>query len=417
MTNSIPTKTRWRRTGTAVRLALAVGLLVAGAVATLSDIGPAGAASAPPFEPDPNSSGFLTFYNASGAAVTTGNVGDAPFAAFAQASGAGRSGDNKATLFGALPKSGQPSGAWSSEQMSGSTTYPNSNAPAALKSSPLPLVSLTSSDETLAQLQGDFPNTAPSGDPYQGLYQLRLKTSGPGQAPGSQYFETVIQITGSTWTQVYPAPGSTPPTTTPTTVAGGSTTTTASGGSTSTTVAGGSTTTTVAGGSTTTTTAVGGSTTTTTTTTTATATDASGSPLAANTTLTPGQKITVTASGFTPNESVAVAAHSATVSLGSVTADAAGKVTASITLPTSLDAGAHTITLTGASRVASYPFTVAASSTGGTSGSSSSSGSGALPRTGRQILGTAGAGLGVFLLGAAVVGWARRRVPAWRHRV
>ena len=70
--------------------------------------------------------------------------------------------------------------------------------------SSLPLVTLTSGDETIAALAGDLPNTAT--DAYQGLYQLRLKTSGPGQPAGCTYDSADILITGTPGSVVYPAP-------------------------------------------------------------------------------------------------------------------------------------------------------------------------------------------------------------------
>ncbi len=108
----------------------------------------AGAAATPPFEPDPSSLGGLRFFDAAGNEITSGNVSDAPFAAYVQASGAGRDGDTKATLYGYLPKSGVPISGWSGEQMTASPNYPNASAPAALAASPLPLVSVTSGDFT-----------------------------------------------------------------------------------------------------------------------------------------------------------------------------------------------------------------------------------------------------------------------------
>jgi len=120
--------------------------------------------------------------------------------------------------------------------------------------------------------------------------------------------------------------------------------------------------------------------------------DAAGNPVAANSTLAGGQQFTATATGFVPAETVTIAVHSATVTLGTAVADGTGKVTASIVIPTSLDAGTHTLTLTGASTTASFPFTFAGSSgssssgSSSNSGSSSSSGSSNLPRTGSDPL-------------------------------
>lgn len=188
--------------GTAV-LAVAAGLLVGSSGTAF--------AAAPPWEPDPSSIGSLTFYDAAGNQITGGNVNDAPFATYVSASAAGRAGDNRATIFGYLPKNGVAIGAWTGEALSGSPLYPNAAAPAPLNTSALPLVSLTNGDLTIAGLAGDLPNTAT--DAYQGLYQLRVKTSGPGQPAGSTYDSADILISGSTWTVVYPAVVATPTTT------------------------------------------------------------------------------------------------------------------------------------------------------------------------------------------------------------
>ncbi|MBV8161414.1 MAG: hypothetical protein JO265_10870 [Acidimicrobiia bacterium] len=418
-------------------LVLAISVLAVAGAALFG--GGASAAAAPPFEPDPNATGFLTFYNASGNVMTSGNINDAPFAAFVQASSAGRQGDNKATLFGALPKSGQATGAWSNEQMSSSTTYPNASAPGALGSSLLPLVTMTSNDETLAQLQSDFPNTAASGDPYHGLYQLRIKTSGPGNPPGATYAETDIDIEGSTWTQVYPAPAAPttttggPSTTATTTTAPTTSTTTAP--ATSTTAAPGTTTTTEPP-TTSTTTGTGSTTTSTTidtgsTTTTTTApggsvgvTDAAGNPLAPNATLTPGEQLKLSASGFGPTESVTITVHSTPATLATVNADGTGAVSATVTLPTDLAAGSHTLTLSGASVTDTYPFTIAASTTSGVgstgagsinSGTPASSAatpatsSAPLAFTGVQIAGLVMGALSLVVLGLPLVAGTRRR--------
>jgi hypothetical protein len=184
-----------------------------------------------------------------------------------------------------------------------------------------------------------------------------------------------------TWTAANAAPS----TTTTTAASGGSTTTTAAGATTSTTNPGGTTTTTNASGGSTTTTAASGGTTTTTISATATATDSSGAAIAANSTLTGGQSLTISGTGFTPGETVTAAANSTPVTLGTVVADSTGKATASVVIPTSLAAGAHTLTLTGASKTATFPFTIAGSSPGSTSGSSSGSSNSAgpsLPLTG-----------------------------------
>jgi hypothetical protein len=196
-----------------------------------------------------------------------------------------------------------------------------------------------------------------------------------------------------TWTAQAPSGG----TTTTTTGSGGSTTTTTAAGGTTTTTRAGSTTTTTASGGTTTTTAPGATTTTafgTTTTTTAsqaTATllDGAGNSIAANSSLTPGQQVTISATGFTSGETTTITVQSDPITLGSSVADSTGKVSKSVTIPTSLAAGSHTLTVTGTARTATFPFTIAASSSASgssSSGGSTGSSSGSLPFTGSSPL-------------------------------
>ena len=204
-----------------------LGLGIVFAVAISLVIGSSAlAATTPPFEPDPSSLGGLRFFNAAGIEITSGNIADAPFAAYVQTSGAGRVGDTKATLFGYLPRNGVPIAAWTGEVLTLSTNYPNAGAPSPLNASPLPLVGVSSGDETLGLLQANFPNTAPVGDPYEGLYQLRVKTSGPGQSAGGTYYSADIKVVGTTWSVVYSNLSTTTTTTTTTTAPTTSTTTT-----------------------------------------------------------------------------------------------------------------------------------------------------------------------------------------------
>jgi hypothetical protein len=188
---------------------LTAAAVVVATIGTLS-VALAGGASAsggtPPWEPDGNSVGSLIFYNAAGAQITGGNVTDAPLAAYVQGTNTVRSGDTKATLFGYLPVDGQVPGTWSGEGLSASDTYPNAAAPGTLGSSALPLVTGTANDETIGELASDFPNLDTTTDGYAGMYQLRLKTSVSGLGETSTYDSVDIQITGSTWSVVYPAP-------------------------------------------------------------------------------------------------------------------------------------------------------------------------------------------------------------------
>ncbi len=176
--------------------------------------GTASAAGSPPWEPDSSSVGSLTFYNAQGAQITGGNITDAPLAAYVVGSSSLRSGDTKATLFGYLPVSGQLPGQWSGEALSASTNYPNALAPGALGASALPTVSGSGADSSISVLASDFPNLDTSNDGYAGIYQLRLKTSATGKSQTTTYDSADIQISGSTWSVVYPTPSLTSTTTT-----------------------------------------------------------------------------------------------------------------------------------------------------------------------------------------------------------
>jgi hypothetical protein len=195
-------------------VAVAVGTLAAG-VLSLALAGTASASGPPPWEPDGNSVGGLIFYNAAGQQITGGNITTTPLAAYAQGTATIRAGDTTATLYGYLPVDGQSPGQWSGEALSGSTTFPNAAAPGAIGTSPLPLVTGASGDETVAQLTQDFPNTDTSSDGYAGMYVLRLKTSGPGLQQTGTYDSVDIQVTGTetggiwssgTWSVVYPVP-------------------------------------------------------------------------------------------------------------------------------------------------------------------------------------------------------------------
>lgn len=163
------------------------------------------ASAAPPWEPDATSQGGLTFYDASGHAITGGSLSTAPIAAYVVGGAVLRSGDTKATLYGYLPVKGEAPGAWSGEQLSASTTYPASGAPGSV-SSTSPVVSGASTDTSLASLVADYPNKDTSStDGYAGIYQLRLVTSAAGQSPTATYDSADIAISGNSWSVVYSA--------------------------------------------------------------------------------------------------------------------------------------------------------------------------------------------------------------------
>jgi hypothetical protein len=177
---------------------LAVGVLAAPATRSATTT-----AAAPPWEPDPNSVGGLIFYNSSGSVITSGSINASPVAAYVLGTSTIRSGDTKATLFGYLPVKGDVPAEWSGEALGASTTYPNTHAAVPLNTSTLPVETGSSGDETFAQLEADFPNNDNSADGYAGMYQLRLRTSAPGEGLTITYDEADIHIQGSTWSVVY----------------------------------------------------------------------------------------------------------------------------------------------------------------------------------------------------------------------
>lgn len=126
----------------------------------------------------------------------------------------------------------------------------------------------------------------------------------------------------------------------------------------------------------------------------------------------PGSRITVSGSGFQPGSSVTVEFFSTPVVLGTTTADATGRATASVSIPSNAAEGPHTIELigvnpSGAAITVSIPFTV----TGGTTGTSSTgtvSGS-TLATTGARVLGMGVVGLTLLATGGFFVYTSRRR--------
>lgn len=198
-------KPSFRRAG-----ALSAAVFAVAALA-LAVPGAALASAAPPYEPDTvNQLGTLAFYDAAGSQISSGSTTADPFYTYAVASSDDPIAANtKATLYGCLPKNGVAPGGWTCEQLSGSTTFPVTGAgvPAGISGlgTHRPVNTGAAGDTTLNQLAQDLPNTAT--DAYQGLYQLRLKTPG-----NSQFWAADVQLTGSTWSQVYPtvtAPAST----------------------------------------------------------------------------------------------------------------------------------------------------------------------------------------------------------------
>ena len=159
-----------------------------------------------------------------------------------------------------------------------------------------------------------------------------------------------------------------------------------------------------------------------------------GHPVTAGGVLEPGQRVTLTASGFQPGEKVSVILESKPVTLATTTASSTGAVKVTVTLPAELAAGSHTLVLRGALADAVFPFTVEAAQatgtptpvgsnpgggtpggtapTGGTApagGNPATGSGGGLASTGAVVLPALGAGAAFLLAGLVFVTGARRR--------
>jgi hypothetical protein len=122
------------------------------------------------------------------------------------------------------------------------------------------------------------------------------------------------------------------------------------------------------------------------------------------TVVTPGATISVTVSGFRPREVIVFVIHSTPVQLASLTANASGAANASLTIPSSIPAGVHTITATGltSGHVVSFQVTVEQPTAAGGGGGPGLSNTGVAA----VALGTVG---GIFLIGGIAFTFAGRR--------
>lgn len=128
-------------------------------------------------------------------------------------------------------------------------------------------------------------------------------------------------------------------------------------------------------------------------------------------TLQPGQTLTITASGFQPDDSVEVDVQSAPTKLATVRADSSGKVIVTVTLPATLAAGSHTITLTGSVGSVAFHFLIAAAVPTGSPTTAPAAGSsgGGLANTGTDVLGGLVLAGGLAAAGALALSLGGRR--------
>ncbi len=125
-------------------------------------------------------------------------------------------------------------------------------------------------------------------------------------------------------------------------------------------------------------------------------------------TVTPGQRITVSATGFRAGSTGIVTIESVEQQIGTFTVPATGPVTVSVTIPNTISPGAHTIFvrgtgLNGQPAFASRRITVVSGGTGGTG-----SGGGTLARTGVVVVPTALVGVGLVIGGTVLKRSGRR---------
>jgi LPXTG-motif cell wall-anchored protein len=117
-------------------------------------------------------------------------------------------------------------------------------------------------------------------------------------------------------------------------------------------------------------------------------------------TVAPGGTVTITAEGFEAGETVEATLHSTPIELGTTTADGDGNVTMTVTIPSDVEPGAHTVELRGLSsgRTVTLPLTIVGVEDPR-----------ALPATGRTTGPLATTGAALLAVGAAALLASRRR--------
>jgi Bacterial Ig-like domain (group 3) len=210
-----------------------IGVGVVALVTLLAPVA-AHATTQPPWEPDSNAAGTLTFYDSNGNVITSGSIADLPFAAYTVGSALPRSGDTSARLEFAQPNPSQTDPInWSTLAVSALTnSFP---IPAAVGTPTVissldathPVVKGSASDNTLEQDIFELPNTGATGQSFDGasgcayaamvsgctnasyenIYQLRLQTyNGSFLTQNYDDADLLVDPVHGTWTQVYPAP-------------------------------------------------------------------------------------------------------------------------------------------------------------------------------------------------------------------
>jgi hypothetical protein len=120
-----------------------------------------------------------------------------------------------------------------------------------------------------------------------------------------------------------------------------------------------------------------------------------------NDAVAPGDTVTVTGDGFAPGADVVITVHSTAIDLATVSADGSGAIGTTVTIPSGLAAGSHTLTATGpdpagGSHVLSQSITVSDSGP-------------SLAFTGGSVIGLGSVAVAVLVVGGLLVMVTRRR--------
>jgi hypothetical protein len=165
------------------------------------------------FDPDPNTVGSISFYDAAGNQIAGGST-TGPLAVYYKASGpkVGAFAFNLGSMSIATPQDGVPTNAWTTvDQTTSSQNYTTlqTGYPAGLNDAALNVVIKSAATDTSLGLHiTNFPNVSTLNP---NTYQVRLYTS----ASATTYYSANIVVSGTTWTQSYPVLSiGEPPTTT-----------------------------------------------------------------------------------------------------------------------------------------------------------------------------------------------------------
>ena len=182
--------------------------LVVAAVMTVAGASSASAITSP-IDPDPYSTvaagmGNITFYNAAGAVVTSGDgsvVGD-PLYAVADRDPAIIPTTKRGVLYAYLPVQGADPGIWSGQQLGSNTAYPipGSPAPVSAATTPTALHNILS----FQSFANNFPQVS-TNPAYKDIYQIRLRLAGQNNLSYASATVTIDRVTGA-WAQVFPIP-------------------------------------------------------------------------------------------------------------------------------------------------------------------------------------------------------------------